>query len=57
MVIVDFFSVLVELRELHDRHATSEVSDFGQVLTNCLSGAFVLHFDENVGPSVLEEVK
>ena len=57
MVIVDFFAVLVELRKLHDRHATGEVSNLGQVLANCLSGAFVLHFDENIGPSVLEEVK
>ena len=29
VVIINFFAVLVELRELHDRHGTSEVSNLG----------------------------
>ena len=57
VVFVDFFAELVELRELHDRHATGKVSYLCQVLSNGLSGAFVFHLDKNVGPSVLEEVE
>jgi len=53
----DFVTVLIELGELHNGHATCMVRHLVQVLANGLSGARVLHLTKDVRPSVLEEVE
>lgn len=55
--LVFLITILIEFGKLHDRHSTGEVSNFSQMLANGLSGALVVHFLENVSPSVSEEVK
>ena len=52
-----FLSKLIEFGKFHDRHGTSVVCDLGQVLSNGLTGAVVVHFFEDVRPAVPEEVE
>ena len=50
-------AILVKLGQFHDGHGTCMISNLGQMLANCLSGAIVVHFLQNVRPPVLEKVE
>lgn len=50
-------AILVKLGKFHDGHGACMIRNLGQMLANCLSGAIVVHFLQNIGPPVLEEVE
>ena len=55
--VVLLFAILVKLGKLHDGHGACMIRNLGQMLANCLSGAIVVHFLQNIGPPVLEKVE
>jgi len=57
VVVDNLITVLVELGQLHNRHGTDVVGNFGQVLANALASALVVHLYQDVGPTVLVEVE
>jgi len=57
VMILNLITVLIELGKFHDGHGAGEVGNFGQMLTDGLSSALVVHFSKDVGPSVTEEVE
>jgi len=57
VMVLNLLTVLIELGQLHDGHGAGKVRHFSQMLTDSLSGTGVVHFSEDVGPSVAEEVE
>ena len=55
--VILLFAILVKLGKLHDGHGACMIRNLGQMLANCLSGAVVVHFLQNIGPPVLEKVE
>ena len=50
-------AVLIVLGKFHNGHGTGVIGDLSQVLADRLTGAVVIHFLEDVGPTILEEVE